>query len=713
MVIYPKDRAFVGNISINILSTSQKKYKNFFLAILLISALIVGSLPFINFSSIESKKFHKIKLDIVNHPPIVNVKRSANVENPRNAECTHWDCFNIYHCGHTGHDRITVYVYPLEKYVDENGVPAVESVSNEYYSLVKSIVESKYYTANPEEACLFVPFLDTLNEDRIDLNLTSVVLNQLPSWSNGENHIIFNMISGKAPNFYPVLDLQLGSAMIAGAGFHTHSFRPKFDIAIPVFSPIAKLAQVDKIDHPRTWKLVSSQLNIDPYFLDELNILNKHHHGEILIMDHCKVRSYTSRCQVVSMTKFEYPKVLKNSTFCLVFRGQKMGQFVLLEAMAASCIPVIIMDGYVMPFHDVIDWNRIAIFIMESHMSTLIDVIDELSNKKIMEMQKSVMFVYEKYFSSMEKIALTTLDIVQDRVYRHKGRTYDELNLLPSEINYNPLYFPITASRSMGFTAVILTYDRVQSLYTLIERLAKVPSLMKIVVVWNNQKKDPPSMSQFPKISKAMNIIKTKANKLSNRFYPYREIETEAILHIDDDIVMLTSDEIEFAFEVWREFPDRIVGFPSRTHLWDNVTNSWKYESEWLNEISMVLTGAAFLHKYWSYLYTVTLPSNIKDWVDDNMNCEDIAMNFLVANTTNKPPIKVTPRKKFKCPECVNNEMLSADIGHMVARSQCVDRFTKIFGRMPLKSVEFRADPVLFKDVFLEKLKRFNNIGSL
>lgn len=181
MMIYPKDRSCVGYISINNLSTSQKNYKNFFLAVLLISALIVGSLPFINFSSIESKKFHKIKLDIVNHPPIVSLKRSNNVENPRNTQCTHWDCFNIYHCGHTGHDRISVYVYPLEKYVDENGVPAVESVSNEYYSLVKSIVESKYYTANPEEACVFVPFLDTLNEDRIDLNLTSTVLNQLPS----------------------------------------------------------------------------------------------------------------------------------------------------------------------------------------------------------------------------------------------------------------------------------------------------------------------------------------------------------------------------------------------------------------------------------------------------------------------------------------------------------------------------------------------------
>lgn len=35
------------------------------------------------------------------------------------------------------------------------------------------------------------------------------------------------------------------------------------------------------------------------------------------------------------------------------------------------------------------------------------------------------------------------------------------------------------------------------------------------------------------------------------------------------------------------------------------------------------------------------MPSEVKDWVDEHMNCEDIAMNFLVANMTNKPPIKV------------------------------------------------------------------------
>lgn len=35
------------------------------------------------------------------------------------------------------------------------------------------------------------------------------------------------------------------------------------------------------------------------------------------------------------------------------------------------------------------------------------------------------------------------------------------------------------------------------------------------------------------------------------------------------------------------------------------------------------------------------MPGDIKNWVDAHMNCEDIAMNFLVANVTGKSVIKV------------------------------------------------------------------------
>ena len=132
----------------------------------------------------------------------------------------------------------------------------------------------------------------------------------------------------------------------------------------------------------------------------------------------------------------------------------------------------------------------------------------------------------------------------------------------------------------------------------------------------------------------------------------------------------------------------------------------------------MVLTGAAFYHKYWHNLFTEALSPEQKDinrWVDDHMNCEDLAMNFLISNMTGKAPIKVAPRKKFKCstPQCTNSDMLSGVQTHLIERSDCVNMLVGKFGYMPLKAVEFRADPVLYKDDLPEKLKRFANIGSL
>lgn len=52
---------------------------------------------------------------------------------------------------------------------------------------------------------------------------------------------------------------------------------------------------------------------------------------------------------------------------------------------------------------------------------------------------------------------------------------------------------------------------------------------------------------------------------------------------------------------VWREARDRIVGFPGRFHSWDTRHPGWLYNSNYTCELSMVLTGAAFLHKVHSF----------------------------------------------------------------------------------------------------------------
>lgn len=51
------------------------------------------------------------------------------------------------------------------------------------------------------------------------------------------------------------------------------------------------------------------------------------------------------------------------------------------------------------------------------------------------------------------------------------------------------------------------------------------------------------------------------------------------------------------SLQVWTEYPEHLVGFPGRVHFWSDKEKTWKYNSEWTNNISIVLTGAAFYHK--------------------------------------------------------------------------------------------------------------------
>ncbi|XP_061391803.1 exostosin-2 [Musca vetustissima] len=659
--------------------------------------------------------FNRISLDL-NEIAEVRLTESIDRSRPRRDNCTIWTCMDPYRCGH---DHITVYVYPLQEYIDANSGVEAAPLTQEFYQILETIVKSPYYTTNPNEACLFVPSIDLINQNNINLDLVNRALASLNYWDDGRNHLLFNMLPGVYPTFNTALDVNTDHAMIAGGGFDSWSYRHGFDISIPVWSPLLRKHPVTTVysGGSADYLLLVAQLNILPKMMWILQGLAEENSKDILLLQQCNSKpSRKTRCLAGdSGHEISYPSVLLKGTFCLLGPSLRLGNPDLLEMLAFNCIPVIAVDSYILPFEDVIDWSLASVRIREADIHLVLDTLKSISAEKTEEMKQQGRRLYENYFNSIRTLTLTTLEYIQCRMFPHMERNKKHWNFVDSSngVALNPLFLSRVVSRSDGFTAVILTYDRVESLFLLIEKLSVVPSLHAILVVWNNQQKAPPLLSSFPAISRPIKVIQTSNNRLSNRFYPYKDIETEAILTIDDDINMLTEDEVEFGYEVWREFPDRIVGFPSRLHVWENMTSHWRYESEWTNQISMVLTGAAFHHKYWSHMYTYRMPEVIKDIVDGRMNCEDIAMNFLVANVTNKPPIKVTPRKKFKCPECANNEMLSADLNHMRERSRCIDEFTHIYGRMPLRTVEFRADPVLFKDNFPEKLKRFSDMGTL
>ena len=42
------------------------------------------------------------------------------------------------------------------------------------------------------------------------------------------------------------------------------------------------------------------------------------------------------------------------------------------------------------------------------------------------------------------------------------------------------------------------------------------------------------------------------------------------------------------------------------------------------------------------YLYSYWMPEEIRKFVDLTFNCDDLALNFLIAHVSRKPPMKVS-----------------------------------------------------------------------
>uniref|UniRef100_A0A7E4ULF6 Glyco_transf_64 domain-containing protein n=1 Tax=Panagrellus redivivus TaxID=6233 RepID=A0A7E4ULF6_PANRE len=240
------------------------------------------------------------------------------------------------------------------------------------------------------------------------------------------------------------------------------------------------------------------------------------------------------------------------------------------------------------------------------------------------------------------------------------------------------------------FTIVIITYNRDAVLMSMLESLNNTPFLNRIIVIWNNLDREPPT--SWPRLNVDIYFVRAEKNTLNNRFYPYDLIETEAVLSLDDDMDLKRA-EIVFAFRSWRQDRTKIVGFPARYHA--KYGDGIFYNSNHTCQHSMILTGAAFIHKSYLYAYTYYLPKAIHNRVDEVMNCEDIAMNFLVAHLTRQPPIKTTSKWTIRCPNCP--ETLSNDADHFNERHECIRYFTKVFGYNPLVFSQYRVDSVLFK----------------
>ncbi|CAO1377358.1 unnamed protein product [Diamesa serratosioi] len=695
-----------------------------------------------------SNNVYSNQLANIQQMPLISVQKP-----PTNYKttCSMETCFDYTKC----YDNFLVYVYPPEPL---NSLGQAPSISPNYQKILTAIIESRYYTSDPDKACLFVLGIDTLDRDSLSEDLVRNVpqrLQRLPYWNNGKNHVIFNLYSGTWPDYAELgLGFDPGQAILAKASVSIQTMRHDFDISIPLFHKQFPLRGgntgfVTSNNFPANKKFLlafKGKRYVHGIGSETRNSLFHLHNGrDIVMVTTCRHgKSWRElqdgRCDEDNREydHYDYETLLQNSTFCLVPRGRRLGSFRFLEALQAGCIPVLLSNSWLLPFHPKIDWKQAAVWGDERLLLQVVDTVRSISPTQILALRQQTQVLWERYFSSIEKIVFTTFEIIRERLPDYPVRSGLVWNTSPGALltlptfSDTPQHYPFLLDMvgyepRDNFTAVIfvqigqiLTPN--SALYKLVKSITKSQFVNRILILWAADQKVP-SRKRFPATGHiSLNIVTSLSQtptvpagnaqddsrpSISQRFQPHPLIETDAILSLDEDAI-LNTDEIDFAYHVWRSFPDRIVGFPARAHFYDDSKNTWGYTSKWTNYYSIVLTGAAFYHRYYNYLYTNWLSYLLLKTVQQSSNCEDILMNLMVSHVTRKSPIKVTQRKAYKDRESVRSPWNDPD--HFIQRQSCLNTFAAVFGYMPLLRSNLRLDPVLYKDAVSNLRKKYRQI---
>ncbi|XP_027104872.2 glucosamine inositolphosphorylceramide transferase 1 [Coffea arabica] len=238
------------------------------------------------------------------------------------------------------------------------------------------------------------------------------------------------------------------------------------------------------------------------------------------------------------------------------------------------------------------------------------------------------------------------------------------------------------------FTLLTMTYDaRLWNLKMYIKHYSRCSSVREIVVVWNKGKR--PELSEFDS-AVPVRIREEEENSLNNRFKMDPKIKTRAVLELDDDI-MMTCDDIERGFKVWREHPDRIVGFYPRLVNGSPLKYRAEKHARRHNGYNMILTGAAFMdgrmafERYWSKEAMAG-----RQVVQKYFNCEDVLLNYLYANASSFQTVEyVKPAWAIDTSKFSGVAISRNTNAHYHVRSNCLRIFARMYGSLTERKSEF------------------------
>ncbi|KAL0605070.1 Exostosin-like 1 [Plecturocebus cupreus] len=460
---------------------------------------------------------------------------------PHGGSCNWGSCFDTSKCRGDG---LKVFVYP-----------AAGPMSETHRRILASIEGSRFHTFSPAGACLLL----LLSLDAQTRECSSMPL----QWNRGRNHLVLRLHPAPCPRTF-----QLGQAMVAEASPTVDSFRAGFDVALP-FLPEA---------HPLQGGAPGRLRQHSPQPGVALLALEEERGGWRTAGTNSSACPWDGRCeQDPGPGQTQRWEMLPNATFCLIsgYRPQAASRF--LQALQAGCIPVLLSPHWELPFSEVIDWTKAAIVADERLLLQVLAALQEMSPARVLALRQQTQFLWDAYFSSVEKVIHTTLEVIQDRIFGTSAHSSLLWNSPPgallalSTFSTSPQDFPFyhlqQGSRPEGrFSALIWVGAPGQPPLKLIQEVAGSQHCAQILVLWSNER---PLPSRWPETAVPLTVIDGR-RKVSDRFFPYSTIRTDAILSLDARSSLSTS-EVRAGSKrspVWVDTEPEGPGSPSSSQSW-------------------------------------------------------------------------------------------------------------------------------------------------
>lgn len=108
--------------------------------------------------------------------------------------------------------------------------------------------------------------------------------------------------------------------------------------------------------------------------------------------------SMNSDIETINLEKYE--NLIKSSHFFLCPRGYGPASFRLYESIELGTIPVYISDEFVLPFDDIINWNKFSVIIKKNKIGKLPKILDDILNSQMYEdMLEELLILKDNYFN--------------------------------------------------------------------------------------------------------------------------------------------------------------------------------------------------------------------------------------------------------------------------------------------------------------------------